>query len=576
MAIRAASNETKKADSTSAVMYYSPNGSSDFEEIGCTEFKPVVDNMEQYCIPIVLPDSDIDRQKGYLQVRIVIRSGAQVLGMKQDKKYVIATGTFPLSRFPNTYSNISTNASSNFVNEAVITLTIVPDASSPKSNQMGWSLTDPTSLDVFNCNLVKPYHFSHFIAMERSIESTITLPICAGATELILNAAKVSTNHSICTSSKLSSHFMMFKDGMSAMQKKNIDAQIQVFRFMKFTERNEFQGNIPCRVHFRSPVDIFEQELGSGDVVVYNIPIGSATNLQAPNHQPCMSIPFYPPFSILGNVKKIGVLRFEIPYEQYSTNNNFLLLDMEVGNGPVASMAPSNVGKDVYYGHLEIDSVLNCAEGGRMFNVPIFAYDKNNANNQQQIGLLTVFISARTVENLVDNVQVQEQDSLIVKNEERFQYADNGLLELIGMQDSIKITDTLDRTYAQASAAATNKSISQEDLVRFRQLNTMGHFLHPSWLRKHAVYRIQCVKDLEKRFEQYLNNISSNDEIPHVEANLRKGPSCFRPSSSKSEVLLSGIPFNVHVQSLTVEKLANREEVAMFSNVTCGAPVRLF
>ena len=98
---------------------------------------------------------------------------------------------------------------------------------------------------------------------------------------------------------------------------------------------------------------------------------------------------------------------------------------------------------------------------------------------------------------------------------------------------------------------------------------------HPAWLRKHAIYRIQGVKDLEKRFDQYLNAISSNSEIPEIETNLRKGPSCFRPSTSKAEAALSGIPFNVHIQSLTVEKLANREEVAVFSNVTCGAPVSL-
>ena len=247
MAIRAASNETKKDDSTAALILYSLNGTSDFFEIGCTEFRPVVGNTEQYCIPIVLPDTNIDRQRGYLQVRIVIRSGAQVLGMKQSRQYVIAIGNFPLSRTPNAFSNISTNAVSNFVNEAVITMTVVPDASSPRAFRMGWSLTDPITYDVFNCNLVKPYHFNHFIGMERSIESTVTLPVCAALTELIVNAAKISANHSICKSTKLNSHFMMYKDGMAAMRKGNIDAQIQIFRFMKFSETNEFQGNIPCR-----------------------------------------------------------------------------------------------------------------------------------------------------------------------------------------------------------------------------------------------------------------------------------------------------------------------------------------
>lgn len=122
---------------------------------------------------------------------------------------------------------------------------------------------------------------------------------------------------------------------------------------------------------------------------------------------------------------------------------------------------------------------------------------------------------------------------------------------------------------------------------RQQQLKTMGPFITHPYLQHHVRgLRSVHVKQFEQRAKQYAQVLSfgccpQQEQIP---SHQDKTPKPFRPSSSRLEELLSGIPFNVHVHSLSMESTTctaapaatpNNEETAegaLFHNVTCGAP----
>jgi len=74
--------------------------------------------------------------------------------------------------------------------------------------------------------------------------------------------------------------------------------------------------------------------------------------------------------------------------------------------------------------------------------------------------------------------------------------------------------------------------------------------------------------------------------VDKLSPDKRKEPYPFRPSSSRMELLLSGIGFNIHVQNLSLFSVESDEStssgtgtcvpVALFQNVTCGAPADHF
>lgn len=116
--------------------------------------------------------------------------------------------------------------------------------------------------------------------------------------------------------------------------------------------------------------------------------------------------------------------------------------------------------------------------------------------------------------------------------------------------------------------------------IRRRQVATMGSFVSHRFLEHQTnVVRKRDADALKDRYDAYRRSLSGAadaDEEAHVELFQRRTPRPFRPSNSRGDALLSGLGFNVHVQSLALNVL--REDghgvrpAAVTQSVTHGAP----
>jgi len=114
--------------------------------------------------------------------------------------------------------------------------------------------------------------------------------------------------------------------------------------------------------------------------------------------------------------------------------------------------------------------------------------------------------------------------------------------------------------------------------LRHQQLNTMGYFFTTQYMDQHLSLRQSALEAFQERSRMYKQALVQPEKVP---AHTLRSPKNFRPSSSRSTALLSGIPFNVHIASLNVNvmdalhpKQTSSAEYpgVSFHNVTCGAP----
>jgi hypothetical protein len=126
----------------------------------------------------------------------------------------------------------------------------------------------------------------------------------------------------------------------------------------------------------------------------------------------------------------------------------------------------------------------------------------------------------------------------------------------------------------------------------FSSSTTLGTFMTFPYLQQHLQVRTLDVQRFQHLAQAYRaaitknqsNNNNNTNSSRTVPAHLDRSPKPFRPSSSRTEDLLSAIPFNVHIQSVDITKIPisphhvvpshnhNDMRHAMFHNVTCGAP----
>jgi hypothetical protein len=130
---------------------------------------------------------------------------------------------------------------------------------------------------------------------------------------------------------------------------------------------------------------------------------------------------------------------------------------------------------------------------------------------------------------------------------------------------------------------------------QLHQLQTLGPFVTPGYLHRHiSTMREPEVSLMAERARAYRQALAAagsttalhNDDDDDLPPSQDKSPKPFRPSSSRSSVLLSGIPFNVHTssvatmvttaycqqqQQLLLLLQVDPAEEALY-NTTCGAP----
>lgn len=119
--------------------------------------------------------------------------------------------------------------------------------------------------------------------------------------------------------------------------------------------------------------------------------------------------------------------------------------------------------------------------------------------------------------------------------------------------------------------------------MKRRQVATMGSFVTPRYLAHQSnVVRDRDAKAFGERYEKYsqsvLSGISSEiivDDEVGVPLFKRHAPRPFRPSHSRGNALLTGIGFNVHVQSLSLNVVLDGQcplQVGVTQSITHGAP----
>jgi hypothetical protein len=164
-----------------------------------------------------------------------------------------------------------------------------------------------------------------------------------------------------------------------------------------------------------------------------------------------------------------------------------------------------------------------------------------------------------------------------------------GLVALVGLDHHNLVegvTPLVDGEEIIHDSSSTPPPLTEETKRRRQQLATMGSCMSHAYLEQHVRSRRQT--DLERfqdRAQQYQAALDRSQGQPpqggeRDDSWSDMSPRPFRPSSSRPEVLLSGIPFNTHNASWSLEIVDpnsnpnnhNHPEGALFHNVTCGAP----
>ena len=114
-------------------------------------------------------------------------------------------------------------------------------------------------------------------------------------------------------------------------------------------------------------------------------------------------------------------------------------------------------------------------------------------------------------------------------------------------------------------------------MMRRRQVATMGSFLTSRYLAYQCtVVRDGDTKIFEERYQRYYQSLLNvEDEEIGVPLFQRLAPRPFRPSHSRNEALLTGIGFNVHIQTISLNVVQNGQrptQVGVTQSITHGAP----
>jgi hypothetical protein len=163
--------------------------------------------------------------------------------------------------------------------------------------------------------------------------------------------------------------------------------------------------------------------------------------------------------------------------------------------------------------------------------------------------------------------------------------ASSGLLSAVGldtlMEDS-GLAPNIDCDAPKPGALSVAGS-TNPGAMRRRQVATMGNFLTPRYLAHQAnVVRDRDAKIFGERYAKYSQSVLSAispeiiaDDETGVPLFKRHAPRPFRPSHSRGDTLLTGIGFNVHVQSLSLNIVQDGQrpsQVGVTQSVTHGAP----
>jgi hypothetical protein len=493
----------------------------------------------RFQVPLIIAQN---RRRQPILLKLWIQSGSAILqSTKVAKHYLLGMAIVDGMTLPlDTVSTIS--LSSNLVVGGQLQLLAFPDPKFSPVYTRGWSLTDhdanaytnklsyppldqsyllPSSSNTnnnnTNSNNTAANHW--IVATERATESSVVLPIAAACMELASKASLRSFHHAQTVGKILRANRHDFKDNTKATCNMGVVGVVIVNNSVVATHANVSIG-------WRRPDSIFELELA----VNTPLPIANQT-LAAAN--PAFSFKFYPKVCTTNILP--GILQAhggKLPPSGYLLGGLYFCVTIR-----------NNEMVEVWEAVLGMESFVD--NPGNVVTIPLH---KNGQVMGQLLLHLQVLLSSTEPSN-------------------RIVPATDGLVSVMGLE-------TL--TVGVEPAMDCDTHITEPSL-RHQQLATMGFFCTINYMDQHLAIRKSGWESFQERARAYKQAMVQPEQSDPFSL---KSPKAFRPSSSRMNALLTGIPFNAHVASLNLNIVDPRQSVASsqerpgayFQNITCGAP----
>ena len=561
-------------------------------------------------IPLVIPATTMET----ITIKLWIRSGA---ALAASKHYPIAE-TAPLdvaklraSLAQERKANVPVAAlffpvpflPSSLIIDGKLNCIAISDNKFPVTCGKGWSLQDPNpataysvaAAGMFNLPLDQSYFFAipnrpppppmtTLLATERSVESSVVLPLATAWARMASEAARLSMDHLKSVTQTVLYH----RHDSDIGERASVQMRLSHFQTNHASSQlfQSAKGYPTVSISFQRPNSIFEVEL----LPPTKLPLhpkaagglhGSEDSIRCQFHPKPVRDGILPAILnqipgqrlrqgqfLLGNVR----LLVSLPRGRSLSGDNVV-----VPVNPFDALDPSNaVAFNKNEGSAGTAEVWDC-----ILPLDIIMHDASKNGRSQEV-LLYDLVTGQVMGSVVFTLSIQmiqESDSSRANVP-----ATGGLVDLVGLPH---LTDGVLPALDFCEHNATD--VAPELQRRRSQLATMGIFATHDYLDYHQQHvRLADASLLDERVAQYQRALDAAlGQAPppeHLPSHQDRTPRPFRPSASRSTMLLSGIGFNVHTASFSLDLLDSTAAArcngmptqsppgAIFHNITCGAP----
>ena len=571
-----------------------------------------------FMVPLVVPPDLQDGQE--LVIKLWIRSGATLLQQtKTSKNFLVGSGRINVGRLRSSLQKLQFPSASFFhltlqsalVVDGTLSICMTQDLKFPPLCGWGWSLADPdintayarVPRSMFNLPLDQSYSFTFpeklqtafVVATERTTESTLVLPIATAFARLAMEASKRSLHHAQTAAAMAYSRQIDSRVGEYA------DCSITV-SYLNVTDPavvTSTNGTFPVlSASWQRPDSLFEVELTK--------PARVAVSPEQQASLPAISFRFFPKACRQGVLPSLlqanggtmptagfmlGTIRFQVNHRRLQpaqriahahitpinpfdpaghTSVHTTSLGSTAGGAsvtsPVDGDSDSATGSSILAvsggdtaGAPSLDCLVNLdalvtrpPAPGTVVEFPVMG-----ATTGRQVGTVAITISIQMATGQTPTPAVSS--------------AQDGLVSLVGLPPvCLSVQPSLDYDAVPAAQA------DPETQRRIHQLLTMGQFMSFAYIDQHIrqIRTVDCqlIEDRAKAYYAALTQPPTDEKVsPHQD----RTPKPFRPSSSRPAGLLSGIPFNVHTASFSLNVMQPDNAAplgSVFCNTTCGAP----
>ena len=459
---------------------------------------------------------------------------------------------------------------------------VLPDMKIPSWVERGWSLIDPRvsgfATGAYNPPLDQSYLMSTppeqdwLVCTERAMESTVVLPLAAAYAQLCSQACQWSVGHAQAIATELlAKRTEQPEPGNCAHVQVNVfGLQVDAFAQQSHPHLNYSGQQTSLTLAWQPPDSIFELELLPSAQIPLTV-VGAVPSSSQPPPLPPTALQFFPPMVTKGVLPAI----LKAYGGRMPQSTGYMLGNLRL-QFPVQSRgAPPEMWEAIIILEQHVAAVAGTGDAAAVVQqFPV--YSLSTGHKMGSIGLS------------LNVTPIQSNAPLPAPVSPR-----GGLVKLVGLEDLVTgVTPSVDfedpsQNKQQPGSTQQQPQVSEEMRRRHQQLATMGSFVSHAYLDQHLKTRRQAdLAMFQERAKHYhtavLQSSSSAPPPNEYQSWEDMSPRPFRPSSSRTEVLLSGIPFNTHNASLSVHVMAantttttsagggQQPEGALFHNVTCG------